>query len=153
MFVIQVIRKQWDKGQLTEKVKVEPCLPVVKEFAYFAFNKRCIVDIQGDNRLNKPINLLQIENGWVQIDRLLINLNSKEIKPKSDEHIQFDSVPTCFLDPQSLRFEYQWRYKVFEGGYYYWLYEHSVINAIYDEAFDENTFMNNEPKMIITNQI
>jgi len=43
---------------------------------------------------------------------------------------------------------YDWRYRVDEGGFIYWLYEEVTVNAISLNSLDENIFLSAEPSHI-----
>ncbi len=153
MWVVQIIRKQWDKGQHDNQHAFQTRLPIDKQTAIFAFDKRCIIDFQGDNRMNRSVIDAKPEGDWIQIDHFLINLKTNHITPVVDSQLKFESYDSWVIKEKSLSFRYQWRYKVFEGGYYYWLYEYVVFNIAYDEAFEPLMFMKADPDVILLNPI
>ncbi len=149
MFVFQIIIKQWDKSGQTPEHQVArsqrpSSLPLDRNNAFYAFNQQCVIDRHGDNVMANPIALRQLDENTVQIDKFRLSLSEKVLEYVGDAESR---ILAC-LDDNIIRCQYQWRYRVYEGGYYYWLYEQVTLNATYIANLDEFIFIDNEPKQI-----
>jgi hypothetical protein len=54
------------------------------------------------------------------------------------------------LDNKWIQCKYDWRYSVYEGGFYYWLYEAVTLNVISISKLNESVFLDLEPSIIFT---
>jgi len=63
---------------------------------------------------------------------------------------QPDKAPNVIgsLNNQWVQCRYADRYSIFEGGFYYWLYEEVTLNAICIDEFNDNVFMDTEPALV-----
>jgi len=154
--VLQIIIKQWDKSQRTEKyieerAQIPSQYPIEFPTAFYAFNNQCIIDQHGDDLLGDRLAYSQSNNGMIQIDRFQINLSTMMLEYRGAP--DSNSVPRIIgsLDNTWIQCQYDWRYSVFEGGFYYWLYEDVSLNAIYVDTLDENIFINSE--LALSNRI
>jgi len=153
ILILQTIIKQWDKSQRTQKHikqrgEIADHNPVIFPHAFYVFDKQCVIDQHGDDLLGDRIVYSQPDNDTIQIDRFQISLSNKTLEylglPNSN------SAPRTIssLDNGWVQCKYVWRYSVYEGGFYYWLYEEITLNAIYVDTLDENVFIS-EPERVI----
>jgi hypothetical protein len=154
-FVFQIIIKQWDKSQRTEecveqRAEVPNRYPVVFPPAFYALNNQCVVDQHGDDLLGDRIVCSQGDNGKVKFDRFQVCLNSNilEYTGKPDPDQDYKAIGT--LDNKWIQCQYDWRYSVYEGGFYYWLYEEVTLNVISISTLNENLFLNSDPAIVFT---
>lgn len=153
-FIVQIIIRQWDKSQNTphhidERAALPRCYPLAKETCFYAFDKQCIIDKQGDDIQGNRIRYKQIDDETIEIDLFKIALNTKLIAFIGHDDIASSACDLGSLDNNHIQCQYQWRYRVFEGGFYYWMYEHVTFNAIYVSTLDENVFINAEPDIML----
>ena len=59
-------------------------------------------------------------------------------------------LPWIYLDNNWIQCQYDWRYSVYEGGFYYWLYEEITVNVISTSTLNENVFLNANPAIVFT---
>jgi hypothetical protein len=153
MFVLQIVIKQWDKAQRTaahvSQRSNSPCrYPILFPPAFYALDKRCIIDQHEGDLYNKRIKSELPEDGKIQFDRFELDLKNKIItysdKTKTDKTTHFLDLVT----EQWGQYKYTHRYSIFEGGFYYWLYEEVTLNATDIDVFDEHIFIKNEPALV-----
>jgi hypothetical protein len=155
ILVLQIIIKQWDKSQRTEE-HVEQRAGIPDQYsidfppAFYVFNNQCVIDQHGDDLLGDRVTYSQGDNGTMKFDRFQVGLNSKVLeyigKPDSDK----DPGPIGSLDNNWVQCKYDWRYGVYEGGFYYWLYEEVVLNAISISTLNGKVFLNSDPAIVFT---
>ena len=153
ILVLQVIIKQWDKSQRTQqhiedRDKIPNHYPINFPPAFYAFDKSCVLDQHGDDRLGNRISYSQSDNDTIQFDRFQVGLSDKRldyIGPSAS-----DLAPRVIgsIDNRWIQCRYDWRYSVYEGGFYYWLYEEVMLNAMYVNMLNENVFINSKPESI-----
>lgn len=155
ILVLQLIIKQWDKSQRTqqhadERAKIASHYPIMFPPARYTADKQCVIDCHGDDLLKNRMGTSQPRNDTIQIDRFQINLDKKELVYRNS---QSNSDPTAriigSLDERWIQCKYDWRYSVYEGGLYYWLYEEVTLNAIVINNLDKNIFLNATPECIM----
>jgi hypothetical protein len=154
ILVLQIIIKQWDKSQRTpEHVEQRAKIPSHSSLkfppAIYVLDDKCVIDQQGDDLLGNRLNYSQPDSDTIQLDRFQISLSSKilEYVAQPDSHIVARSLGS--LDNTWLQCKYNWRYGVDEGGFYYWLYEEVILNAMVVNSLNENLFMNSKPEILI----
>lgn len=149
LLILQIIIKQWDKSQRTDShVEARANLPdrylITFPPAVYACNEQCIIDPHGDDLLGNRISYAQPDSSKVKFDRFQVSLNSMMLdyigETKASNPITLGS-----LEDNWIQCKYDWRYRVDEGGFIYWLYEEVTVNAISLNNFDENIFLNAEP--------
>ena len=155
ILVLQIIIKQWDKGQRTEehvkkRAEIPDQYPIDFPPAFFVFNNQCVIDQHGDDLLGDRVRYSQDENGKITFDRFQLCLNSKILEYIGQSESDNDRRTIGSLDNQWIQCKYDWRYSVYEGGFYYWLYEEVSLNLISLSTLDENVFLNSEPAIIFT---
>mgnify|MGYP000429723764 CR=1 FL=1 len=155
ILVLQLIIKQWDKSQRTqqhadERAKIENHYPIHFPPACYTADKQCVIDGHGDDLLNNRMNYSQPSSNTIQVDRFQVNLNEKELVYRNNPSDSARRVGS--LDSGWLQCQYDWRYSVYEGGLYYWLYEEVTLNAIVINTFDENIFLTSKPERILLNE-
>lgn len=153
ILVLQIIIKQWDKGQRTkecveQRAEIPDRYPIDFPPAFYVFNNQCVIDQHGDDLLGDRVTYSQGANGTVKFDRFQVCLNSKILeyigKPDSDKGRRTIGA----LDKKWIQCKYDWRYSVYEGGLYYWLYEEVVLNAISISTLNGNVFLDSDPALV-----
>jgi len=76
------------------------------------------------------------------IDRFCFCLDTRVLNIKQRQE---DEPARLLMNSGWVQCHYQWRYKVFEGGFYYWLYEAVTLNACFTQCVDEYVFLKTEP--------
>ncbi len=153
ILVLQIIIKQWDKSQRTAK-HVEHRAEIPAHYgidfppAFYAFNKQCVIDQHGDDLLGDRVTYAQADNGMIKFDRFHICLNSKVLEYIDKSEPGKAARAMGSLDNKWIQCKYGWRYSVYEGGFYYWLYEEVTLNAISISRLNENVFLNSEPAIV-----
>jgi hypothetical protein len=150
-FVIQIITKQWDKSQQSQQHQAERAAlpnryPLNRQSAFYAFDKQCVIDVHGDDIMGNRLTYAQIDADTIQIDRFRISLPNKilhYIEPESEAEPQNMG---CLNE--HLQCSYQWRHRVFEGGFFYWLYEQVTVNFMSTDKVEQDLFMQTEPKQL-----
>jgi hypothetical protein len=154
ILVLQIIIKQWDKSERSEQHCAERAALaerhlLAKETAFYAFDKQCVIDQQGDDLMGDRLKFSQIDANTVQIDRFNISLGNKTlIYNNPDDEAGKPRLLGC-LENSFIQCKYQWRYRVYEGGFYYWLYEELILNAINVASFEEDIFLKTEPNRVV----
>ena len=156
LYLFQVITRQWDKSQLSpehqaERAKQVDRLPLSRENAFYAFDKQCVIDRQGDNVMNSPIEYRKIDADTVEIDRFRIGLTAAKLSFLGLDEAGLAPREIGSLENNFIQCQYQWRQRVYEGGFYYWLYEQRIINVIKVVELDERVFVDNEPSVFLLN--
>ena len=130
ILVVQIIIKQWDKSQRTEehvqqRAAIAGQYPINFPTAFYVFNNQCVIDPHGDDVLGDRIRYSQNDNGKIKFDRFQVCLNSKMLEyiGQRDSDKQHRTIGS--LDNQWIQCQYDWRYSVYEGGFYYWLYDNT----------------------------
>jgi hypothetical protein len=154
ILVLQTIIKQWDKSERTEecvaqRAEIPDQHPIEFPPAFYSFNNQCVIDQHGDDLLGDRITYSECHNGKIKFDRFQVCLSSNVLeytaKPGSDQ--SFKTIGS--LDNTWIQCKYDWRYSVYEGGLYYWLYEAVVLNAISISALNKNVFLSAYPEIIL----
>jgi len=157
ILVLQIIIKQWDKSQRTEehvkqRAEIPDHYPIDFPPAFYVFNNQCVIDQHGDDLLGDRVTYSQDDNGKIKFDRFQVCLNSKILeyigKDKGDSDKDCRTIGS--LDNQWIQCKYDWRYSVYEGGFYYWLYEEVSLNVISISTLNENVFLNANPAIVFT---
>lgn len=151
--VVQIIIFQWDKSQLSDAhKKARAGLPdryPLKSSSLVLSNKQILLDKHGDDISGNRIRY-QLTDDYFLIDRFRVGLKVKtvEFKPR----LQADEPPILLtsLEEGWVQCQYQWRYRMDEGGYIYWLYENVVVNVCFAEQLDPGVFVNSSPTQRFT---
>lgn len=152
--ILQIIIRQWDKSQLSEQhKKAREDLPdryPLNPSGFILQEEQITLDQQGDDISGNRIRY-QVTDDYFLIDRFRIDLKAKtvEFKPR----LQADEPPIFLtkIDKGWVKFEYQWRYRVEEGGFIYWLYEKVVVNICFLNEFDSNVFIDKPAQQCFEN--
>jgi hypothetical protein len=155
-YIFQVITRQWDKSQLSEQHQAERAsqadrLPLSRENVAFEFDKRCVIDTHGDNVMRSSLTLKEIDEDIVQVDRVQLDLNAGTLSFLGLDEAGIQQCELGSLNNHFIQCQYEWRRRVYEGGFYYWLYEQRVINVIQVAELNERVFVDNEPNVFILN--
>lgn len=151
--VFQIIIQQWDKSELSsshvnDREKQAQRRQLGRDSTFYAFDKQCVIDKQGDDLTGKRITYKRIDEHTIQIDRYTIDLNTQQMNYVGVDDDAQPSVNLGSLEQRFIQCKYQWRYRVFEGGFYYWLYEQIIVNAICTDTLDADIFLEREPDVI-----
>lgn len=153
MLILQIITQQWDKSQKTtadalERANIPDRYPIMFPTAFYDCNKRCVIDKHGDDRLGGRLKYSLLAGGKLHFDRFQLSLKDQALvysgAPKSGTSPLFIGS----TDNRWLQCTYTDRYSVFEGGFYYWLYEQVTFNAVSVAEFNENVFMTGQPALV-----
>ena len=155
ILVLQIIIKQWDKGQRTDehsvqRAKIPSQYPINFPPAFYAFNNQCVIDQHGDDVLGNRISYSQDDNGKITFDRFQICLNNKILQYTAESNTDKDRKTIGSLDNKWIQCKYNWRYSIYEGGLYYWLYEEVILNVISLSTLNENVFLDSDPTTFFT---
>ena len=157
ILVFQIIIKQWDKSQRTEehvrqRADIPDQYPIDFPPAFYAFNKQCVIDQHCDDLLGDRITYSQGDNGKVKLDRFQIDLNSKLLEYMGKPDSNKDPITIGSLDNKWIQCKYDWRYSVYEGGFYYWMYEEVILNVMSMSTLNENVFLSSDPAIVFTGE-
>lgn len=139
--VLQFVIKQWDKGQQTEahlqaRQALADRYSVISPPAISLDNDRILLDQQGDDRLANRLQYQLDQNQSLLIDRFHFCLTNRTVEFK--HKLQPSATPILLtqldIDGGWTQFHYEWRYRVNEGGFIYWLYEAIIVNALYTDS-------------------
>lgn len=153
MLVLQIVTKQWDKSQRTaahvlERANIPNRYPIIFPPAFYEFNKQCVIDRHGDDVQGGRLKYAQLADGKIKFDRFQLSLEDKVIAYLGAT--QPNKAPNVIgsMNNQWVQCRYADRYSIFEGGFYYWLYEEVTLNAICIDEFNNNVFMDTEPALV-----
>lgn len=146
--VIQFIIHQWDKSQLTEhheslRQALPDRYPIGNEVLAL-FDDRVLLDQFGDDVSGNRLQYQLLDNHLL-IDRFRFDLVAQTVEFK--RRLQADEPPILLtsLEEGWVQCQYQWRYRMDEGGYIYWLYENVIVNVCFAEKSDPGIFVDSEP--------
>ena len=153
ILVLQVTIKQWDKSQRTDShIEARAKIPTQYLLAFppavYVANDQCIIDPHGDDILGNRISYSQTDDGKMIFDRFQVCLSKATLDYLGEEKTNNSAVSLGSLEDNWTQCNYDWRYRVEEGGFIYWLYEEVTLNAISLNSLDENVFLNAEPSHI-----
>lgn len=153
ILVIQTITRQWDKSQLTpEHVEARAQLPdrypVKTANSESLFSGQVVLDQHGDDTLGDRIQYELFDGDKFIIDCFGFDMGNKEVAyfPPDDSDEEPELVTT--MNDDWIQCQYEWRYKVEEGGAIYWLYEQFTINARFVDSLSDDVFTASEPEDI-----
>ena len=152
LLILQIVIKQWDKGQRTDadvllRAEMPDKYPLIFPPAYYAFDKRCVIDQQGDDIQGNRVKYPQETNGIINFDRFQVSLNDNVIQYQGVERGNPPQIMGT-LGKQWIQCKYNCRYSIFESDMYYWLYEEVTLNAICVSQLDEKVFLKTEPLIV-----
>lgn len=151
--VLQFIINQWDKSQLTEhhenlRQALPDRYPIGNEVLVL-FDSQVLLEQFGDDVSGNRLQY-QLLDDELLIDRFRFDLVAQtvEFKPR----LQADEPPILLTSLKEgwIQCQYQWRYRMDEGGYIYWLYENVVVNVCFAEQLDPGVFVNSSPTQRFT---
>jgi len=149
VLVLQIIITQWEKNQRTQK-HIEERAQIAKQYpitfppAFYAFDEQCVIDQHGDDILGDRLRYSQPNKDTIQIDRFRVSLSNKTLEYIGDIDSNSAARAIGTIDNHWTQCVYDWRYSVYEGGFYYWLYEEVTLNVIYVDALDDDIFISSE---------
>ena len=151
MFIVQTFLTQWDKSQRSEADKRQRlhqpdralvCLASANTLA----DERIVLDMHADPEQHKRIQFhLGTEDFY--IDRFHFSLTERTLAYKTAQ-----SAPRLIsaLEEGWVQCRYNWRRRVEQGGYIYWLYEDVTLNACFVDNFREDVFMRQAADHVFT---
>ena len=151
--VLQFVIQQWDKSQLTEHHEnLRQALPdryhLSNEVSALV-DDRVLLEQFGDDVSGNRLQY-QLLDDQLLIDRFRFDLVAQtvEFKPR----LQADEPPILLTSLKEgwIQCQYQWRYRMDEGGYIYWLYENVVVNVCFAEQLGPGVFVNSSPTQRFT---
>jgi len=158
MLVIQTITRQWDKSQRTAehiaaRKELPDCYSVSSAAAKSLFSGKVVLDSRGDDTLGDRIQYELFDGDKFIIDRFGFDLENKEVAyfPPEDSGQEPELITT--MDDGWIQCRYEWRYRVDEGGYIFWLYEQFTVNARFVDSLSEDVFMTSEPESVFNPQV
>lgn len=152
---LQIIVRQWDKSKLSEQHKqARENLPdryPLSSSAFALSDGQIMLDQHGDDVSGNRIRYQLTDDDCFLIDRFRFDLKAKtvEFKPR----LQADELPILLTTVKEdwIQCQYQWRYRVEEGGFIYWLYENVIINISFLNEMDANVFIDKPPQQRFEN--
>lgn len=155
--VVQIVIQQWDKGQRSDAdVKAradEPNrLSVEEPNARYLFDHQVVLDQHGDDVMGNRIRYELSDDGRFIIDRFRFDLNSKALEYIAQPDSMLPTEPIADMHAGWIQCRYQWRYRVYEGGFHYWLYEAITINAAFVDKVREDVFTSAEPEKVFESE-
>jgi len=155
ILVFQIIIKQWDKSQRTEecveqRAGIPDQYPINFPPAFHALDNQCVIDQHGDDVLGNRVSYSQGDDGKIKFDRFQIGFNSKVLEYTGKSDSDKGSKTIGSLDNKWIKCKYDWRYSVYEGGFYYWLYEAVTLNVISISKLNESVFLDSEPSIVFS---
>ncbi len=153
MLALQLIIKQWDKSERTaahilQRANSPNSFAIKFPPAFYFMNEAILIDQHDGNLRHKEIKAEQLADGKIKLDRFELDIKNNRLG-YFDELNPYKTVKILgSLNKQWIQCKYSHRYSVFEGDFYYWLYEEVTLNAICIDEFNEHTFINNQPTLI-----
>jgi hypothetical protein len=156
--VLQIVITQWDKSQRSEKAQktrsmIADRYPLLSSNYHYLFENTVVLDQQGDDLMGGRIHYTLIEDSQLSVDRFRVDLKRKNIEYMAAPNSVTPPRRIGSLDDNWIQCQYDWRYSVYEGGFYYWLYESITLNAIYTDRVTETLFMDAEPAVICSDLV
>lgn len=151
--VIQTITRQWDKSQRSaEDIVARQLLPeqypLKASEATSLSSGKILLDQHGDDTMGDRIQFEMMDDDKLIIDRFGFDLNNKAVVyfPPLDSKQPPEHIAT--LANGWIQCQYEWRYRVYQGGFYYWLYELLTLNAGFVDSIEKDVFMRSEPEFV-----
>jgi hypothetical protein len=153
ILVLQIIIKQWDKSQRTKecvekRAEIPDRYPINFPPALYVFEDQAVIDQHGDDLTGDRVTYSREGNGKMKFDRFQVTFNSKILEYIDKQDYDKSGETIGSLDNNWIQCKYEWRYSVYEGGYYYWLYEEVTLNAISLSMLNEKVFLNSDPSIV-----
>ena len=154
LLILQIVIKQWDKSQRTEtherlRAAIPDTYPIIFPPAFYVFDKRCIIDQQGDDIQGGRVKYSKVADQTIKFDRFQVSLDDKVI---AYDGAKSGETPRIIgsLDNQWIQCKYNCRYSIFESDRYYWLHEEVTVNAISLSTLNETVFLSAKPAIVYT---
>ena len=155
ILVLQTIIKQWDKSERTEECIAKWAAlpdqhPIEFPPAFYSLDNQCVIDQHGDDLSGDRMTYSDCHNGKIKFDRFQVCLDNNLLGYAATIGSDQNFKTLGSIDNTWIQCKYDWRYSVYEGGFYYWLYESVVLNAIRMTTLNKAVFLNASPKVILT---
>lgn len=153
ILVIQIVIKQWDKGQRSEehvkaRQQIPDRYPVTEPTAKYLFDHQIVLDQHGDDVMGDRVRYELTDDNQFIIDCFRFDLNNKTVEYIAQPDSMLPPKHIATLEDNWIQCKYDWRYKVFEGGLFYWLYEEMTVNARFVKSLKQDVFMTSEPELV-----
>jgi hypothetical protein len=153
ILVIQTITRQWDKSQRTpEHIEAREQLPDRYAFnkakADSLFSGKVLLEQHGDDTLGDRIQYELFDGDKFIIDCFGFDMGNKEVAYFPPEESGREPELVTTMEDGWIQCQYEWRYRVEEGGAIYWLYELFTINARFVDSLSDDVFMSTEPETV-----
>lgn len=151
--VIQTVIRQWDKSQRSAahseaRQQLPDRYPVDVAVAKSLFDGKVVLDQHGDDVMGERIQYELMDDDKLIIDRFGFDMKNKAIVYFPPLESNEPPRHLASLDKDWIQCQYEWRYRVYEGGFYYWLYEQIILNAQFVESVSADVFMGLEPETV-----
>lgn len=148
--ILQMIIRQWDKSQrsaqdMLARNALPDRYPISLSTAKSLFNDSVIIDQHGDDLLANRLNYQRVDN-YLLMDRFRFDLINQTVEFKAKLTSNELPVQLAKIADGWQQYQYQWRYRVEESGYIYWLYENITLNAGFTADFDHQYFIATAPQ-------
>jgi hypothetical protein len=111
-----------------------------------------VLDQHGDDVMGNRIRYELSDDGRFLIDRFCFNLNSKTLEYIAQPDSMLPTEPVADMNEGWVQCRYQWRYRIYEGGFHYWLYEAITINSAFVDNLGEDLFTSSEPAKVFESE-
>lgn len=150
LIVFQIVVKQWDKSQRSEadaltRNQIPDRYDIHFPPALLACNNRVLIDPHGDDRQKKRLRCPEWIDDTLIFDRFVLSTTDWVLKYLETKR---PTVDIGVLTESWIQCRYSWRYRVFEGGQFYWLYEEVTLNAACLPELDAQIFLRSEPRIV-----
>lgn len=151
ILAIQTITRQWDKSQRTaEHIEARQQLPdrylINTTKADSLFSGMVVLEQHGDDTLGGRIQYELFDGDKFIIDCFGFDLANKEVAYFPPEDAGREPELITMMDDGWIQCQYEWRYRVDEGGFIYWLYEQFTLNARFVDSLSDDVFLDSEPE-------
>ncbi len=150
MLIVQILITQWDKSQRTDAHKQQRLNRQDKTLvntssANCIAKEQLVIDMHGDDE-GKRIQF-HLDGDDFYIDRFHFSLSKQILEYKT---AQSSAIEISHLKDGWVQCRYNWRRRVEQGGFIYWLYEDVTLNACFVDEFQSEVFMSKAPERVFT---
>lgn len=153
ILVIQTVTRQWDKSQRSAehteaRQQLPDRYPVDTRAAESLLGSKLVLEQHGDDTMGDRVKYQLMDDDKLIIDRFGFDLKNKTVAyfPPKEANASPKQITT--MNDGWIQCQYEWRYRVFEGGFYYWLYEQFTINVRFVETLSDDVFTSSGPEFI-----
>lgn len=151
MLIVQTFLTQWDKSQRSEAdIRARLSQPhralVDIASANRVDSERIVLDTHGEPEQKSRIQF-HLDNDDFYVDRFHFSLSDKTLEYKT---VQASPKLISGFNKGWVQCRYNWRRRVEQNGYIFWLYEDITLNACFVEEFQQDVFMNEAAEHVFT---